>query len=476
MMRSPSRRLLSWIVPCALAAEPRAAADIIPSCVNSARIVTVAPMDIDIDGDGKPEKVEIFRNGNNQRFSLLARWNPRPKGRRRDAVWAVATQIVVKLRSGSSPEQIWQGHEDFVSRQDLEFLPYSEQTFLVRLSPGQERFQKHGTHAALLKSLAGLRKDDRVAWAEPDYLLFPDAVPNDNLFRDRPRFRFAFEKVKAPAAWDEQTGSGTVKVAVLDTGISKNHDDLGDNIIAGRNIIAGNPDANDDHGHGNYCAGLIGAESNNNDGMAGMSWKVSLMPVKFIDKDECGTSSQAAEAVLFAANNGAHVISASWGGLGFSTALRDAISAAGCKGILFVASAGNTNLDLDRHSYFPATYALDNMIVVGASDDDDNRFSTGAGKFNVHLSAPGDSISSAALPSSYMDGSGASASVALVAGAAALVKAETPGISLNDLRCRLLKATAAVSTLASASCSGGRLDVEKAVTGLNLRSGVCGCP
>jgi subtilisin family serine protease len=476
MMRSPFRKVLLWVVPCALLApEPRAAADIIPNCVDSARMVTVAPMDIDIDGDGKPEKVEIFRNGNNQRFSLLARWNPRPKGRRRDAVWAVATQIVVKLRFESSPDQIWQSHEDFVSRKDLEFLPSSEQTFLVRLSPDQEGFQKHGTHAALLKSLAGLRKDDRVAWAEPDYLLFPDREPNDDLFKNRARFRFAFVKVKALAAWDKQTGSGTVKVAVLDTGISKNHDDLGDNVIAGRNIIAGDPDANDDHGHGNYCAGLIGAESNNNDGMAGMNWKVSLMPVKFIDKDECGTSTQAAEAVLFAANNGAAVISASWGGLGYSTALRDAISGAGCKGILFVASAGNTALDLDKNSYFPATYALDNMIVAGASDDDDNRFSTGFGKFNVHLSAPGESISSADLPSSYTDGNGTSAAVALVAGAAALVKAETPDISLNDLRCRLLKATDAISTLTGASCSGGRLNVEKAVKGTGLRS-VCGCP
>jgi subtilisin family serine protease len=498
-MRLPSCTLLLWIVPCLLLSgcprdSPSGSTESDPSASDDAvaeaaacgidtaeKMAGAEPIFTDIDGDSRIEQVTIFKNRTNQEFPLLARWDPRPGGRRRDAVWAVATQIVVRLRPGTNPDEVW----DRFDGQNVEFLPSSEQTFLVRLSP--QKVLDLDAVTSLLGTLSELREDGRVAWAEPDYLFFTDVLPNDGKFTIT-NFRKAFDKVQSLAAWDAETGFEGIRVAVIDTGIDSAHPDLKPNLLTGFNVIDKTTNTNDDNGHGSYCAGLIGAQGNDGTGMTGVNWDVSLVPVKAFDTTGCGTSERAANAIRFAADHCTDVISASWGGLGDSTNLKQAIEHAGDNGTLFVASAGNSPSDLDIKDYFPATYNLANMIVVGSSNvipgdptqDDTQLASSGHGTTKVHLSAPGNDLSSAWLTKlrprdPYIDKTGTSPAVALVAGAAALVKAKNRSITLGDLRCRLLKSTDAVTSLSVASCSGGRLNVEKAVKGTGLRS-VCGCP
>ncbi len=336
----------------------------------------------------------------------------------------------------------------------------------------------------MLRALPELRTlNSGRAVIEPDFLYFPDKLPDDPVLGKQ----YDLLDIRAPEAWELETGSNKVRIAILDSGIERGHPSLRNSsilIVHGppyANLVKGNNYPEDDLEHGTYCSAIAGAKGDDGEGMTGVNWNVTLMPVKFIDKNGCGTSSRAAEAVEYAIRHKADVISASWGGMGPSQRLHDAIAQAGAKGILFVTSAGNSGLNLDKKVYYPASYNLPNMLVVGASDDDGSPLATsGHGLKNVHLSAPGEKVFSAVLSTGanlffpYGEGSGTSPATAFVSGAAALVKARNPDWKADKLRCRILKSTTPFSALAKASCSGGRLNLEKAVSGKNLRS-VCGC-
>ncbi len=326
---------------------------------------------------------------------------------------------------------------------------------------------------------------------EPDYILHAMLTPND------PSFGLLWgmhnigqsgglgdADIDAPEAWDIARGSASVVVGIIDTGIDYTHADLAANIwtnpgeIPGNNIdddgngyvddvhgydfINNDGDPMDDHYHGTHCAGTIGGVGNNGIGVVGVCHTVKMMALKFLGSSGSGYISDAVEAVLYATANGAKVTSNSWGGGGYSQAMKDAIDAAQKAGVLFVAAAGNNASDNDSVPTYPASYISTNVISVAASDSSDRLASfSNYGPNSVHLAAPGVNVYSTSPGGGYRYLSGTSMATPHVAGAAALLLSARPGLSWSGLKTALLTNVDPVSGFSGKVQSGGRLNIAR---------------
>jgi subtilisin family serine protease len=296
--------------------------------------------------------------------------------------------------------------------------------------------------------------------------------------------------IGALKAWSKTQGSRDIVVAVLDSGVDYTHPDLvanmwirPDNIPAykddelgtfddlhGFDVDANASDPMDDNGHGTHCAGIIGAEGNNGEGIAGVNWHVQIMPLKFMGRGGFGTTKDAIEAINYAidrkrAGVNIRVINASWGSMLYSKALEDAIRAAGEEGILFVAAAGNNSTSNDKLPHYPSNYDLPNVISVAALDRNDTLASfSNFGVKTVHIAAPGKEIPSTWLNDDYRDASGTSMAAPYVSGVAALILANEPKLSVEKLRDRILKSVDKIDSLTDKVKSGGRINAEKALS------------
>lgn len=295
--------------------------------------------------------------------------------------------------------------------------------------------------------------------------------------------------ISAIQAWAKTKGNSDVVVAVLDSGVDYTHKDLAENIwtrpdslpaysddelgtindLHGFNAVDNQADPMDDNGHGTHCAGIIGAEGDNDEGIAGINWHVEIMPLKFMGRGGFGTTKDAIEAINYAVERkkdgvNIRVINASWGSTQNSKALEDAIRAAGESGILFVAAAGNDGSSNDKRPHYPSNYNLPNVISVAATDKTDNLTSfSNFGVKTVHIAAPGRDILSTWLNDSYREASGTSMAAPQVAGVAALILSLEPNISVEKLRERILKSVDKVDSLNGKVESGGRLNAAKAL-------------
>jgi len=250
------------------------------------------------------------------------------------------------------------------------------------------------------------------------------------------------------------------------TGIPGKDDDSNGYVddIYGYDFCNHDPDPMDDRGHGTHCAGTIGAEGNNGIGVVGVNWAVEIMALKFLDSGGSGWTSDAISCVEYATANGAQVMSNSWGGGGYSQSLYDAIAAAGEQGMLFVAAAGNTRSNNDRRPYYPASYNLDNIIAVAATDHNDRLASFSSyGKSSVDLAAPGVNIFSTIPGDDYTYASGTSMAVPHVSGAAALLCGYYPTETALSIKARILASVDPIAQGDRRLLSGGRLNLYNAV-------------
>jgi predicted outer membrane repeat protein len=322
-----------------------------------------------------------------------------------------------------------------------------------------------------------------VLYAEPNYKYQLCRVPNDPNFA----LQWALDNtgqegglpdadVDAPQAWDITTGSKDLIVAVLDTGIDPAHPDLANNLWANRkekngkadtdddgngyvddvygyNFVTNTKDPVDDVYHGTFVAGIIGAIGNNGTGISGVSWNISLMICRVAD-DEGVNLDAAVAAVQYATAAGAKIINASWSGREYSKSLRDAIEAAGRKGILFVAAAGNDSTNNDDTPAYPAGYDLYNVISVMATNNRDQMASTtNYGVRTVDIAEPGEGVLSTTpttatdimgaigLTPSYGTLSGTSVAAPHVSGAAALLWSKSPALKYQQIKQILLQTT-----------------------------------
>lgn len=286
-------------------------------------------------------------------------------------------------------------------------------------------------------------------------------IPDDTMYNNL----WALPKISAPEAWDIHTGNQSVLVCVVDTGIDYNHNDLKSNIHSkGYNAISDVYDSMDDNGHGTHCAGTIAGVGNNGVGVVGVTWATKLVGCKFLSSTGNGYTSDAVECIRYCRQVGAQITSNSWGGGGFSRALYDEIKLAQAIGQLFAAAAGNNNQNIDSNVFYPASYDLDSIVVVGATNQQDVCSPYSNYGTLVDLSAPGDEILSTTPNNNYAYYSGTSMATPHVAGAAALIMQKTGNHDFVSVKKHILDGVDKVSALSTSSGTGGRLNVYRALT------------
>jgi serine protease len=234
---------------------------------------------------------------------------------------------------------------------------------------------------------------------------------------------------------------------VIDTGIDYDHPDLATNVwtgpggIHGYNFITNTSDPMDDNGHGTHVAGTIGAVANDLGGV-GANWTVQIMGLKFLNAAGNGFDSDAIEAIDYVIDknnkgySNVRVLSNSWGGYGYSPALKAAIERARDAGIVFVAAAGNDafNIDSSQCTEAPGGLNVNNIVTVAATDSSDGMASfSNYGSSRVDLGAPGVSIYSTWMGDGYNTISGTSMATPHVSGIFALTLAANPGLTMDQL-------------------------------------------
>lgn len=403
-------------------------------------------------------------------------------------------EVLVKFRSG-------------VSRQQIDFL-------MSRLN---DRVEDRIENAEGWESIDDLDNADaagivaqysqlpEVEYAEPNYEInleegasgpLVPILPRDPQFTDQWALANSGQRggkkgadISATLAWAKTTGSEKVVVAVLDSGVDYTHEDLISNMwtrpanmlpyqdselgvvddLTGYNAIDNTTDPMDENGHGTHCAGIIGAEGENDLGIAGVNWKVQIMPLKFMNAGGFGTTKDAIEAINYVidrkkAGVNVRIISASWGSTQKSRALETVIRKAYENDILFVAAAGNASTNNDRRPHFPSNYNVPNVISVAALDRNDHLATfSNFGPNSVAIAAPGVDILSTWLGNAYEEKSGTSMATPVVSGVAALIVSENPRISVDDLKKRILDSTDPIVALKGKTVTGGRINAAKAL-------------
>ncbi len=304
-------------------------------------------------------------------------------------------------------------------------------------------------HNDLEAAIADLEKMAEVEYAEKVPMQYIDFRPNDplyNLISGLSNWNWHLDVIHAEEAWDITHGDPEIKVAIVDNAIWADHPDLADKIVlqydAYYNTNSSNPpDSGNpaEWSHGTHCAGLATAITNNNIGVAGIGYNTSIIAVKVSKNDEPQYVHKAKEGMAWAMNNGANVISMSYGGTSFSQTEQNLINSGTADGIVFVAAAGNENISTP---HYPSCY--DNVISVASTDENDSK--SNFSNFNdlVDVSAPGGSGSAgpAGLLSSTWDStyygyydyySGTSMACPMVAGLCTLILSLNPDLTPDEV-------------------------------------------
>ncbi|MEK1833409.1 S8 family peptidase [Priestia megaterium] len=256
---------------------------------------------------------------------------------------------------------------------------------------------------------------DEVEYAEPNYIFKASYVPNDLFYP----YQYGPQKVQAPSAWDVIRSNSSIKIAIIDTGVQLNHPDLASKLLLGYNFADGNTNPSDGNGHGTHVAGIAAAVTNNSTGIAGMAPLASILPVRALDNAGNGLLTNIANAIVYAADQGAQVINLSLGAPKGAVTLENAINYAWNKGAVIVAAAGNDGANVIT---YPAYY--DNVIAVASTDSNDQKSSFSNYGIWVEVAAPGSNILSTYTGSYYAYLSGTSMACPHVAGLAALLAAQ----------------------------------------------------
>lgn len=357
---------------------------------------------------------------------------------------------------------------------------------------------------ALPKALDAVSHEKVVA--EPNFLGHISILPNDpgvQWFRKfaywsegviplmqgyGEEYQWGLFQIHAPQAWNVLNSAPSVVVAIIDSGILYTHEDLKGNMwhnpaptnndIYGWNAYEDNGNPVDQHGHGTFCAGIVGGVGNNDIGITGVAWKVQLMACCCTDAKGNMTDSDVITSLDYAVDHGANILNCSFSTPSYSDAIFDSISRAEQQGVIVVTAAGNDGKNLEQTAVYPSCYLLDNIITVTATDWNDELASfSNYGPWKVEVAAPGVNIystwggksASADITgvtgfgnSCYGIGQGSSASAPFATGALALMKMHFPYASYRLLIDKLLNSADKLPSL-EGKVGYGRLNLAKAL-------------
>jgi serine protease len=404
----------------------------------------------------------------------------------------VAGEVLVKFKVVDQ-----KGIDQAEIEEDVDEKEYVGSTHVMRFHSRSKKVDK------LIKDFSN-RPD--VLFVEPNYILRTTATPTD------PSFGFLWgmqntgqnilgvtgtsgSDISATSAWDITTGSKSIVIAVIDTGVDYTHPDLAANIWSapsdftvtiggititclagthGFNAISNTCDPMDNNNHGSHVSGTIGAVGNNGIGVVGVNWNTSIMGSKFLDASGSGTLANAINAMEFVIQTrnffggatgsaNVRVLSNSWAGGSYSQALLDEINSANANNMLFVAAASNSASNNDRNPSYPSSYNAPNLVAVAATDNNDKLASfSNYGLTSVDLGAPGVSVYSTIKGGSYDYFSGTSMATPHVSGAAALILSRCD-LNTAELKANILNNVDSVSSLVGKTVTGGRLNVYNTI-------------
>ena len=399
------------------------------------------------------------------------------------AVAMVADHIIVKLRPGITEEELVAFNRLYGA--EIRKRMSAPATYLVEFP--------HAEIDTIVNAIAAYGDEaNLVAYAEPDYVVYAVATPNDPRYTELWGMNNTGQTggtpdadIDAPEAWNTGTGNN-VLVAVIDTGVDYNHEDLAANIwvnpgeipdngidddgngyaddIHGIDVVNSDSDPKDDHDHGTHCSGTIAGIGDNGIGVVGVCWSARVMGLKFLSAGGYGLTSGAIECIDYGTMMGARVMNNSWGGGGYSQALCDAIERANQSNVVFCAAAGNSASNNDGLPHYPSSCTNANVIAVAASDHNDalSVFSC-YGATSVDLAAPGSAILSTIADDRYTAWDGTSMATPHCSGAAALLLSLNPQLTAAQVKAALMNNVDPKPAFAGKMVTGGRLNVAQAI-------------
>jgi thermitase len=426
-------------------------------------------------------------------------------------------EILVKFKSGTSKAAKDETHRQQGGRVKENLRKSGSQVApdiqVVEVSSGDEETKSEE-----------YTRDKKVEYAEPNFIYQPLVTTDDTDFAKLYGLDNTGQTVNnvagtadadidAPEAWDATTGLADTVVAVIDTGVDISHPDLKYNIwknpgesgtdssgndkatngvdddgntfvddVNGWDFFRNENtvyDAADGDTHGTHVAGTIAAEGNNGAGVVGVNWKAQVMPLKFLGPNG-GSTSNAIKAIDYAVSKRVTISNNSWGGSGYSQALKDALSNADNNGHLFVAAAGNGGADKvgdnnDSYPSYPASYDNPNVVSVAATDSKDALASfSNYGATSVDLAAPGVYTYSTLPGNTYGYKSGTSMATPHVTGVAALIKSKDSTLDDVGVKTKLLDFVDKKGNLSGKTVTGGRLNAAGALSTTTITAGPSG--
>lgn len=433
------------------------------------------------------------------------------------SIMLVTALIQSQVRSST---EFYQGSEAAAREVIVKFRPVGAEA-MARVLRDNDIVYTEGVRDAVLlrssrKDVAALVRDfsarPEVDYAEPNYIVRAHVVtaltiPNDPSFGSLWGLHNTGQTIQgvpgtpdadidAPEAWAYTTGSKSIVVASIDTGVDFTHPDLAGNAWVaptdftvtvggvsvtcpagtnGYDAILNACGGADDNNHGSHTSGTMGAVGNNETGVVGVNWNVSIMRCKFLAASGSGTTADATQCAEFVrkvraffggAGGAADVIATnnSWGGGSKSITLGNEIRSHGEAGILFVASAGNDGVNTDTNPQYPAGYPVQNVISVAATSNTDQLAGfSNFGANSVELGAPGVNVLSTTRNNTYSFFSGTSMAAPHVTGSIALLKSACPSLNYLQLKRTILDNVDLIPALAGKTITGGRLNIFKAI-------------
>jgi len=418
-------------------------------------------------------------------------------------------EIDLKLKSGVSDGDIGDPEPSAVDWGSLTEDDYAPGQLLVRFKDGVSS-SKQATTLTTCGTLAGsrfaclpgmvalfsgersiqevaeqLEADPNVEYVEPNYRLELYLTPNDPMYSELYGLHNEAQTggtldadINAPEAWDVTVGETGVVVAVVDTGVEVNHEDLADNVVEGYHCVYMTNAMWDANGHGTHVAGTIGAVGNNSKGISGVSWHSKLMPLNIFDDLGNLYMSAALMAIEIAVSNDVPISNHSWGGSTWSGLLYEMCRHAWTNGHIMVCAAGNNGGDNDLYPNYPASYNLPNIVSVAATDHAGlMAYFSCYGAESVDICAPGVEILST-VPDFVTPGSGGGGALAYdnyakysgtsmaaphVAGMLALLKSIAPWATLEMVIDAVLNGSRYDPLLEGVVSSSGHLNAEGAI-------------